>query len=558
MEQKTWWKEGIVYQIYPRSFMDSNGDGIGDLNGITEKLDYIKELGATIIWISPFYKSPNHDNGYDISDYTAIQQDFGTINDFDNLLVQAHARGLKIMIDLVVNHTSTEHPWFIESSKSRNNPYSDFYIWRDGKDGRPPNNWGSEFSGSAWQYVRERDQYYLHLFTPEQADLNWENEAVRNEVFKIMTWWCDKGIDGFRLDVINMISKEPGLPEGIKQEGALFGDRNAYVCNGPKVHDYLREMNRKVLSRYNLVTVGETPCVTVDEAVKYTGSDEGELNMVFQFEAMQCDSVNGNKWTDKRFSLPELKKIYAKWQSGLEGKGWNSLYMENHDQPRCIGRYADDKKFRVLSAKMLATCLHLQKGTPYVYEGEELGMTNTHFDTIDELKDIESVNAYREMTANGTSPSDMMRYINLKGRDNARTPMQWTGGKNAGFTTGTPWLAVNPNYKEINAEKECNDPDSVFNYYKKLILLRKTNPVVTYGKFELLLPDDKNLFVYTRTLNTTRLLVICNYCAEQIAFEIGQEWQGASLLISNYSRGTAPGPGIYKLRSYEAIALIVN
>jgi oligo-1,6-glucosidase len=559
MQKKAWWKEGIVYQIYPRSFMDSNGDGIGDLNGITRRLDYLKNLGVTILWISPFYKSPNVDNGYDISDYQAIQKEFGTMEDFDRLLTEAHLRGLKIMIDLVVNHTSTLHPWFLESKKNRTNRYRDFYIWKDPKDGHAPNNWGSCFAQSAWQFDEKNGQYYLHMFAPEQADLNWENEAVRTEIYKMMTWWCDKGIDGFRMDVISMISKQPGFPDGKKTDGMLYGDSAPYTQNGPHVHEYLKEMNTKVLSRYDLATVGETPGVTVEEAKKYAGFDSKELSMVFQFEASSCDSEdNGNKFTDKRFYLPDLKKIYAKWQTGLEGTAWNSLFLENHDQPRSIARYADAGKYRTESAKMLATSIHLQQGTPYIYEGEELGMTNCPFYSLDECRDIETFNVYKKMTEQGVSPDTMMRYINLKGRDTARTPMQWSKAAHAGFTTGTPWIKVNPNYQEINAEDEIQDPGSVYHYYKKLIRLRKENPVMVYGKFKLLLPDDEDIFAYTRTLEKTQLLVICSYTDKRVPFEIENKYRNASVFISNYNLSTAPVPGSYLLQPYEALVLKIS
>ena len=465
MERK-WWKESVVYQIYPRSFMDSNGDGIGDIKGITSKLDYLKELGIDVIWLSPVYQSPNDDNGYDISDYQAIMQEFGNMEDFDEMLAAAHERGIKIMMDLVVNHTSDEHRWFVESRKSKDNPYRDYYIWRDAKDGREPNNWGSCFGGSAWQYDETTDMYFLHLFSKKQPDLNWDNKVVRREVFDMMTWWLEKGVDGFRMDVISMISKVPGLPDGPKDKDALYGDFGPSVINGPHVHDYLKEMRKEVLSKFDTITVGETSGVTVEEAVKYAADDESELNMVFQFEQNDLDGGEHGKWNLNKIYLPDLKAVLNRWQTYLEGKAWNSLYWSNHDQPRIVSRLGNDTEaYRELSAKMLATCLHMMKGTPYIYQGEELGMTNVPFASMDEFRDIESINAYREYTENGIiAPEDMMKYLNYKSRDNARTPMQWSDEENGGFTKGTPWIKINPNYTTINAREQMEREDSVFHY----------------------------------------------------------------------------------------------
>lgn len=535
--------------------MDSDGDGIGDLNGITSRLDYLAELGITIIWISPFYKSPQIDNGYDISDYRNIQKEFGTMADFDNLLSEAHKRGLKIVIDLVVNHTSNQHPWFIESRKSRDNPYRNYYIWRNGKEGHEPNNWGSVFSGSTWTYDTTTAQYYLHLFTPEQPDLNWNNPEVRNGVFSMMDWWCRKGIDGFRMDVISMISKTTELPDGPVPEGHTYGEFGPFVVNGPKVHEYLKEMNRQVLSQYDLVTVGETAGVTIEEAKKYAGYNSHELNMVFQFELPESQNENGTKWTDKKIQLPLFKSILSKWQTELDGSAWNSLYFENHDQPRSTSRYGNDKTYRVESAKMLATCLHMQKGTPYIYEGEELGMTNTHFKSLADCRDIETLNAYRELTSRGIPHEKIMQYIDRISRDNARTPMQWSDGLQAGFTTGTPWIAVNPNFKEINAAAEKKDPDSVLNYYKKLLVLRKSEPVIVYGTYTLLLPDDDKLFAYIRILDSVQLLVVCSFSAEQVPFTVPGGWSKSTLLISNYTQKGISYDRTITLRPYEAVVL---
>ena len=552
--EKKWWKESVVYQIYPRSFKDSNGDGIGDINGITEKLDYLKELGIDVIWLSPVYQSPNDDNGYDISDYQAIMEEFGTMEDFDRMLAEAHKRGIRIVMDLVVNHTSDEHAWFVESKKSRENPYRDYYIWREGKDGKEPNNWGSVFNGSAWVYDETTDMYYLHLFSKKQPDLNWDNSKVREEVFSMMNWWCEKGIDGFRMDVISMISKVEGLPDG-KVQGGLYGDASPYVQNGPHVHEYLQEMNKEVLSKYDLLTVGECAGVTIEEAKKYASNKGTELGMVFQFEHMDLDQGEFSKWGDKKVKLTALKENLTKWQNELEGKAWNSLFWCNHDQPRVVSRFGNDsKEYREVSAKMLATCLHLMQGTPYVYQGEELGMTNVPFASVDEFKDIESINAYHEYVESGLiSKEDMMRYLCYKSRDNARTPMQWNNQENAGFTTGTPWIKVNPNYVEINAEEEVKRADSVFSYYKKLIALRHQEEVIVYGHYELLLPESEELYVYTRELNEEKLLVICNFTDKEVSYAVPDEFVGKEILISNYEEQEIKQE--LSLKPYEAIVI---
>lgn len=552
---RKWWKESVVYQIYPRSFMDSNGDGIGDLKGITSKLYYLKELGIDVIWLSPVYRSPNDDNGYDISDYQAIMEEFGTMEDFDEMLERAHELGIRIMMDLVVNHTSDEHKWFVESRRSKDNPYRDYYIWRDAKDGREPNNWGSCFGGPAWEYDENTDMYYLHLFSKKQPDLNWENEAVRKEVFEMMTWWLNKGVDGFRMDVISMISKVPGLPDGPKKEEALYGDFGPAVINGPHVHDYLREMRREVLSKFDTITVGETSGVTVQEAVKYAADDESELNMVFQFEQNDLDGGESGKWNLKKIYLPDLKAVLNRWQTYLEGRAWNSLYWNNHDQPRIVSRLGNDSpKYRELSAKMLGTCLHMMKGTPYIYQGEEIGMINPPFESLDEFRDIESINAFHEYTGNGIfTPDEMMKYLNYKSRDNARTPMQWNDGENAGFTKGTPWIRISPDYKEINVEEQLKREDSVFHYYQKLIFLRKNNPVIVYGKFELLLPEDEDIFMYKRSLEGEELLVICNFSDKERKLEIPEEFWNGEVMIANY-REVKTGPEM-DIRPYEAAVL---
>ena len=553
--EKAWWKEAVVYQIYPRSFMDSNGDGIGDINGITSRLDYLKELGVDVLWLSPVYQSPNDDNGYDISDYQAIMEEFGTMEDFDRMLEGIHARGMKLVMDLVVNHTSDEHPWFVESRKSKDNPYRDYYIWREGKDGKEPNNWGSCFSGSAWEYDKTTDMYYLHLFSKKQPDLNWDNPKVRDEVFHMMNWWCEKGIDGFRMDVISLISKKPGLPDGYQAPGALYGDSGC--ANGPHVHEYLQEMNQKVLSHYDLMTVGECAGVTIEEAKKYANADGRELSMVFQFEHVEANGPMG-KWTDERVQLKDFKTTMSKWQTELEGKAWNSLFLGNHDQARSVSRFGNDApEYREVSAKMLVTCLHMMQGTPYVYQGEELGMTNCPFPTLEDLRDIESINAFHELTEAGkVSPEDMMRYIRLRGRDNARTPMQWDDSANAGFTTGTPWIMVNPNYTEINAKTEMEDPDSVFRYYQKIIGLRKKEKVMVYGTYQLLDPDNEKLYVYTRTLDNEKLLVICNFTEEEETYSVPEEFSKGEVLISSYHREKAEKE--IMLKPYEALVLKIS
>ena len=553
--EKRWWKESVVYQIYPRSFCDSNGDGIGDLNGITGKLDYLKELGIDVIWLSPVYKSPNDDNGYDISDYQAIMDEFGTMEDFDRMLATAHEKGIKIMMDLVVNHTSDEHKWFIESRKSTDNPYRDYYIWRPAKeDGSLPNNWGSCFSGPAWEYDKTTDMYFLHLFSKKQPDLNWDNPAVRQDVFDMMNWWLKKGVDGFRMDVISLISKEPGLPD---KEPGINGYATFNVsANGPHVHEYLQEMRQKALNNADTITVGECSGVTLEEAKKYARSDEKELNMVFQFEHMDVDSdEKAGKWTTRKMDLRDLKEILTRWQKGLQDIAWNSLYWENHDQPRSVSRFGNDSdEYREISAKMLATCIHMMQGTPYVYQGEELGMTNCPFNTLDNFRDLESINAFHELTEQGKmTEEDMMAAIGYKGRDNARTPMQWDDSAYAGFSTANPWIMVNPNYTKINAKDQVNREDSVFKYYQKLIKLRHESELIVYGTYDLILDDDKDIYAYIRTLGDEKLIVYCNFSENTREVEIPEEFVNKKVLISNYSDAKANQK--ITLRPYEAIVI---
>jgi len=553
--KKTWWKESVVYQIYPRSFQDSNGDGIGDIPGIISRLDYLQKLGVDVIWLCPVYESPNDDNGYDISNYRGIMDEFGTIEDWERLLDGLHSRGMKLIMDLVVNHTSDEHAWFVESRKSKDNPYRDYYIWRDGKDGKEPNNWSSIFSGSAWKYDEATDQYFMHLFSKKQPDLNWENEKVRREVYDLMTWWLDKGIDGFRMDVINMISKVEGLPDG-EGEGK-YKDGGKYFMNGPRIHEFLQEMNQEVLSKYDVMTVGETPGVSPEEAALYVGEERGELSMVFQFESMDIDSGPGGKWFVTPWKLLDFKRIMSKWQTELEGKGWNSLFLNNHDQPRMVSRFGDDVKYRKESAKMLGTLLHTMQGTPFIYQGEELGMTNVKFETIEEYQDIETHNMFKEHREAGRSVEEIMASIYSKGRDNARTPMQWDTTEHGGFTTGTPWLVVNPNYGQINAEEAVADPDSIFHYYRRLIELRKQNEVIVYGRYELLLEDNEHIYAYTRTLGDERLLVILNFFADPVTFELPASvgYQSYERLIGNYELPEGTRLEQMELRPYEAQVL---
>lgn len=552
----TWWQRAVVYQVYPRSFYDSNGDGIGDLNGVREKLDYIRRLGVDVIWLNPIYKSPNDDNGYDISDYRAIMDEFGTMEDFDRLLAEAHEKGLRIVMDLVVNHSSDEHPWFIESRSSVDSPYRDYYIWREGKDGNPPNNWGASFRGSAWERCEETGMYYLHTFSKKQPDLNWENEKVRGEVYDLMRFWLDKGIDGFRMDVINYISKTPQMPDG-PMMNRLYGNFRPYCLNGPRVHEYLKEMNREVLSHYDVMTVGETPGVSVEQAQRYTGPDEHELNMVFQFAHMNLDADENGKWNLSRVPLDGLRRVLSDWQTGLHGRGWNSLYLNNHDQPRMVSRFGDDstEALRSASAKMLGVLMHMMQGTPYVYQGEELGMTNVAFPDISDYRDIDTLNAWREMTGElGVDPEHMMACIHRRSRDNARTPMQWSAAPNAGFTTGTPWIGVNPNYVTINAEAQEDDPDSVLHFYRRLIALRKELPIITEGDYTLLLDDHPQIFAYARSWQGQRLYAICSFSAQTLGAPEILPYCGGRLLLGNY----APGGDAQTLRPYEARVYLVE
>ena len=561
-----WWQKSVVYQIYPRSFMDSNGDGIGDLQGIIGKLDYLRNLGVDVIWLSPFYASPNADNGYDISDYQKIMEEFGTMDDFDELLKEAHQRNLKIIIDMVVNHSSDEHEWF-KKSKAGIEPYRNYYIWRKGVDGKEPNNWRSNFSGSAWTYSEERQEYYQHLFHKKQPELNWQCAELRNEIYRMMNWWLDKGVDGFRLDVINYIGKNPEFPDGVIGKDGL-GDFVPYAVNLPISHDYIKEMNSQVWhNREGILTVGETPFAGTDDAVQYSCLDNTELNMVFQFEHMDLDNAeDGSKWSDRRIPLLELKRSFSNWQRKLYGKAWNSLYWCNHDQPRVVSRLGNDtdETWWNKSAKMLATCLHFMQGTPYVYQGEELGMTNYPFSDIRDFRDVESINAYHEYTEILHVDNDkMISYLRNKSRDNARTPMQWDETDEAGFTTGVPWMPVNPNYKRINAAAQIGDEDSVYNYYRKLISLRKEYPIIVNGDFELVGENNADVFAYLRHWKDQILWVACNFTdrMQKIVSPSSNraEYRKWHVICDNYSPSGYPfEKGQIELRPYEAVAILGN
>ncbi len=535
-----WWRESVVYQIYPRSFDDSDGDGIGDLRGIIARIDHLAWLGVDVVWLSPVYKSPNDDNGYDISDYQAIMTEFGTLADWEELLQALHARGIRLVMDLVVNHTSDEHPWFVESRRSKDGPCRDWYIWRPARDGREPNNWESCFGGSAWQYDQASGEYYLHLFSAKQPDLNWENERVRQEIYRMMRWWLDKGIDGFRMDVINFISKTPGLPDAAVTTDGPYQWGGQHFVHGPRLREFLAEMKREVLSRYDIITVGEAPMATTEHGIELTHAEEGTLNMLFQFEHMELDREPGGltgKWQPKALDLADLKRVTGRWQRDLAGKGWNSLYLSNHDQPRPVSRFGDDGRYRVQSAKLLATFLHLLQGTPYVYQGEEIGMTNVRFTSIGDYRDIETLNIYREFAERrGVEPERCMAMIHAKSRDNARTPMQWDASPNGGFTCGTPWIGVNANYPEINVAAALADPDSVLHYYRRLIALRKELPVIVEGDYALIEDTDPRIYAFVRTTADDRLLVVLNFSSEGPPFALPEELEGsaANLLLANY------------------------
>lgn len=547
-----WWKNSVVYQVYPKSFKDSNGDGLGDLNGLTEKLPYLEKLGIDVIWLNPIFKSPQVDNGYDISDYREIEPSLGTMEDFDRLLLEAHKRGIKIILDLVVNHTSDKHRWFEEAKKSKDNPYHDYYIWKD----EVPNNWGSSFGGSTWEYVEEVGQYYLHLFAKGQPDLNWENPKVREEVHDILRFWLDKGIDGFRMDVITLISKDPDYPDGPVIQNKAYGSYYAGCASGPRVHEFIHEMYEKVLSKYDIMTVGEAPHTSADEAIPYAAADREELNMVFHFDHMHLDYDENGKYAKTRVKLTDLKKVMTLWQEKMYGcNGWNSLYWSNHDQARTVTRFGNEsEEYRVISAKMLGTVLHMMQGTPYIYEGEELGMTNAFFDKIEDYRDIEALDIFKDFTGRkGFSEKETLELLRLKSRDNSRTPMQWDASENAGFTEGTPWIKVIENYKEINAKACIEDPDSVFYYYQKLIKLRHEMPVITEGQYKLLDPDNEKIYTYLRKGEDESLLLVANFTDETLSYEVDEQVQAreSSLVISNYKDAPEKFTNHLTLKPYE-------
>ncbi|MEK3889042.1 alpha,alpha-phosphotrehalase [Bacillus sp. FSL K6-3431] len=546
-----WWKKSVVYQIYPKSFKDTTGNGTGDLQGIIEKLDYLKELGVDVLWLTPIYNSPQHDNGYDISDYYQIYQEYGTMEDFERLLKEVHSRDLKVIMDIVVNHTSTEHEWFQMSLSSKDSPYRDFYIWKDGKSEEAPTNWQSKFGGSAWKYDEESKQYYLHLFDVTQADLNWENEQVRTSVYEMMTFWLEKGVDGFRLDVINLISKDQGFPND------RSGDGRKFYTDGPRVHEYLHEMNEKVFSKYEIMTVGEMSSTSIDNCIKYTRPDRKELDMTFNFHHLKVDYPNGEKWTKADFDFLQLKGILTEWQVEMtDGGGWNALFWCNHDQPRAVSRFGDDGKYHLESAKMLATTLHMMRGTPYIYQGEEFGMTDPKFARMEDYRDVESLNMHRIKKEEGMSEEQILDILEQKSRDNSRTPVQWDESAHAGFTTGTPWIKTAENYPTINAKKAIADHNSVFYHYQKLIQLRKEYDIITEGDYELILPDDKAIFAYTRNKGNEKLLVINNFYADETTFALPENVEvtgfTGSILLSNYADSSVEFNQI-NLRPYESI-----
>lgn len=548
----TWWKKSVVYQIYPRSFYDSNGDGLGDIRGIIEKLDYLEKLGIDVIWLSPVYESPQDDNGYDISDYRNIWSKFGTNEDMFELIDKAHEKNIKIVMDLVANHTSDEHKWFVESKKSKDNPYRDYYFWRDEK-----NNWESYFSGPAWQFDETTGQYYLHLFTKKQPDLNWENPVVRNEIWDMMKFWMDKGVDGWRMDVISSISKYTDFPDYDLEEGEIgIGD---YHTNGPKLHDYIKEMNKEVLSKYDCMTVGEAPGSSPENALLFCGKDRDELNMIFTFDHMDLDRNMDSeigKWSLRDLDLVEFKETLEAWQTSLYNKGWNSLYLENHDQARVVSRWGNDKEYRKESAKMFALVYHMMQGTPYIYQGQEIGMVNTDFD-IEDYQDVEIRNAYKDLVLERklTTKEDFMKAVHRISRDNARTPMQWNDSSNGGFTSGEPWLKVNPSYKTINVEESLADEDSIFYFYKKLIDQRHDDDMITDAEFRLVDKDNKKVFAYERYLGDKSILIIANFYSEPVDFDLDTyKLEDYRLDLSNYKDMVADGNKI-SLRPYEAIML---
>lgn len=552
-EQK-WWHKSVIYQIYPKSFNDTTGSGQGDIKGIIEKFDYLKELGVEVLWLTPMYKSPQNDNGYDISDYYSIDESYGTMEDFEEMLSEAHKRGIKIVMDIVVNHSSTFNEWFIKSEN--NDPeYKDFYIWKDGVCGKEPTNWESKFGGNAWQWSEKRKQYYLHLFDVTQADLNWENENVRKKVYEMIQFWLKKGVDGFRLDVINLISKDQRFLNDDGSDVRFVPDGRRYYTDGPRIHEFLKEMNQNAFGGGELITVGEMSSTSIENCIRYSNPEEKELAMTFSFHHLKVDYPNGEKWAVAPFDFIELKKILSKWQIGMyEGNGWNATFWNNHDQPRALSRFGNDKEYRVESAKMLATVLHGLQGTPYVYQGEEIGMTNPYFDEIDKYKDVESHNIYKIKEKEGLKKEQILEILMQKSRDNSRTPMQWDDSENAGFTTGKPWIGIPENYKEINAKAVVEDKNSVFYHYQKLIKLRKSEDLFVIGKYEDIDLENKNVYAYKRVGENGELIVISNFYENEVRFDIkGLEIEKCKVLLSNYKENLKVEGNEIVLKPYESI-----
>ena len=547
--ERIWWKEAVGYQIYPRSFKDSNNDGIGDIRGIISKLDYLKELGIDVIWICPMYKSPNDDNGYDISDYQDIMDDFGNMEDFDLMLDEVHKRGMKLIIDLVINHTSDEHPWFIESKLSKDSKKRDWYIWRDGKDGAEPNNWESIFKGSAWQYDENTEQYFLHLFSKRQPDLNWDNEEVRQEIYKMINWWLDKGIDGFRVDAISHIKKEAGLIDMDNPHNLNYVSSFDKHMNVDGIHEYLEELNKNTFSKYDIMTVGEANGVDASESEMWVGEENGKFNMIFQFEHLNLWGEVG----ENKFNVKEYKKVLTKWQNALEGKGWNALFVENHDIPRVVSSWGNDNEYLEESAKAFALMKKKKKGTPFIYQGQEIGMTNVRFDSIEKYNDVKSINIYEEKINEGVSVNEALKAVASISRDNARTPMQWDSTNYAGFSENTPWIDVNENYKSINVESQLANENSVLNFYKKLIKIRKKNPSLIYGRYDMILEEDEKIYAYTRTLDNDKYVVIVNLSDEEALYKYDDlDLIYENLMLANYK---VREHGILKevvLKPYEA------
>ena len=545
---KQWWKEAVIYQIYPRSFNDTSGDGIGDISGIIDKLDYIKSLGVDVVWLCPIYESPNDDNGYDISDYYNIMTEFGTMADFDRMLAEMKKRDLKLLMDLVANHTSDEHPWFVESRSSKDNPKRDYYIWRQGKNGGPPNNWQSYFSGNAWTHDPTTDEYYLHLFTKKQPDLNWDNKKVRQEIYDIMRFWLDKGINGFRMDVISVISKRNYNDTPYKD---FWETVNKVYANGPRVHEFLKEMYENVLSHYNVMSVGEGSGIDIENAIKYVGEERKELNMVFHFDIMTMDHGPEGKFDYRKYDFVQFKKIYRKWDERLKNNGWNSIFLGNHDFPRMISRFGNDEEYWVESAKALAMLLMTMRGTPYIYQGDEIGMTNVAFPSITDYRDVETLNAYRVIEKENSNVEKMLKAIHVQGRDNARTPVHWNNEPMAGFTSGEPWINVNPNYKKINVAKQEKDPDSILNFYREMVAFRKHHPTLVYGDFSMIQEENNRVFAYLREDEENQYLVIINFSDEENTFELDDQldMSKAVLAVSNYPE---PKPSFFDLYPWQA------